>query len=136
MFPDLEAYEHLIYSLSETFPSIRHSNLVVVRHGPTIVEVRGEVEFDRGIVLGVWEDINFFQSVIQAYSDWVHRQGAQLYWYDPQPHPDNPSLASTFPHHKHIPPNIKRHRVPAPEISFNHPNFPFLIQEIEKTFLP
>ena len=54
MFPDLEAYEHLIYSLSETFPSIRHSNLVVVRHGPTIVEVRGEVEFDRGIVLGVW----------------------------------------------------------------------------------
>ena len=135
MLPDIEAYERLIYTLPETFPSIRRSTLVLIRHGPTIAEVRGEVEFDHGIILGVWEDLNFARGVIQAYSYWVEREGERLYWYDPQPHPDDPSLASTFPHHKHIPPDIKRHRVPAPGISFEHPNLPFLIREIEDTFL-
>lgn len=44
-------------------------------------------------------------------------------------------LASTHPHHKHIPPNIKHHRIPAPKLSFTRPNIPFLIQEIETTLL-
>jgi len=65
----------------------------------------------------------------------VQRAGDELYWYDPQPHPDDPSLANTFPHHKHIPPNIKRHRIPAPGLSFSQPNVPFLIREIEEMFL-
>ena len=52
------------------------------------------------------------------------------YFYDPQTHPENYKLAPTFPHHKHVPPNIKRNRQPAPDISFNKPNLPFLIQEI------
>jgi hypothetical protein len=34
-------------------------------------------------------------------------------------------------HHKHIPPNIKRNRIPAPDLSFESPNLPFLIGEIE-----
>ena len=42
------------------------------------------------------------------------------------------TLASTNPHHKHIPPNIQRHRVPAPGLSFSKPNLPFLIKEIER----
>jgi hypothetical protein len=46
------------------------------------------------------------------------------------PHPKDPSLAVTDPHHKHIPPDVKRHRIPAPELSFTKPNLPFLIQEI------
>ncbi len=32
---------------------------------------------------------------------------------------------------KHIPPDIKHHRIPAPELSFTQPNLPFLIREIE-----
>jgi hypothetical protein len=36
------------------------------------------------------------------------------------------------PHHKHIPPDIKNHRLPAPELSFTRPNLPFLIREIEQ----
>jgi len=44
-------------------------------------------------------------------------------------------LASTHPHHKHIQPDIKHHRVPAPGISFSQPNLPFLIEEIERTLL-
>ncbi|OQY28380.1 MAG: hypothetical protein B6I38_09255 [Anaerolineaceae bacterium 4572_5.1] len=55
-----------------------------------------------------------------------------MYWYDSQPHPDNPELASTHPHHKHIHPDIKHNRILAPNMSFIHPNLPALIQEIEE----
>jgi len=135
MLPDIQAYQRFIYGLPETFPSIRRSTLVVLRRGPTIAELRGEIEFDRGIVLGVWEDLNFARRVIQAYSYWVEQEGNRLYWYDSQPHPDDPSLASTFPHHKHVPPDIKRHRIPAPGLSFNQPNLPLLIHQIESSLL-
>jgi hypothetical protein len=33
--------------------------------------------------------------------------------------------------HKHIPPDIKHHRVPAPEMSFTRSNLPLLLREIE-----
>ena len=59
----------------------------------------------------------------------------KLYWYDSQPHPDDPTLATTFPHHKHIPPDIKHHRVTAPDHSFTDPNLPVLIAEIERDLL-
>ncbi|MGX9726632.1 MAG: toxin-antitoxin system TumE family protein [Candidatus Electronema sp. VV] len=46
----------------------------------------------------------------------------KLYWYDSQPHPDEPSLAATHPHHKHVPPNIKqKNRIPAPSRAFTNP---------------
>jgi hypothetical protein len=51
------------------------------------------------------------------------------------PHPTDPTLASTHPHHKHIPPDIKHHRIPAPDLSFTVPNLPLLIHEIETTLL-
>ncbi len=41
----------------------------------------------------------------------------------------------THPHHKHIPPDIKHNRVPAPGLSFTQPNLPFLIEEIERELL-
>jgi hypothetical protein len=44
-------------------------------------------------------------------------------------------LASAHPHHKHVPPDIKRHRIPAPGLSFTRPNLPFLIEEIEREVL-
>jgi len=53
------------------------------------------------------------------------------YWYDPTPHPNNPSLAFYHPHHKHVPPDIKHNRIPAPGLSFDRPNLPFLIREME-----
>jgi hypothetical protein len=53
-----------------------------------------------------------------------------LRWYDPQSHPDDPTLAETFPHHIHEPPDIKRNRKPALDISFDTPNLPGLIQQI------
>jgi hypothetical protein len=36
-----------------------------------------------------------------------------------------------LPHHKHVPPNIKHNRIPAPEMSFAKPNLPVLIAEVE-----
>ena len=62
----------------------------------------------------------------------VYRGEERLYWYDDFPHPDDPTLASTMPHHKHIPPDIKHHRVPAPTMSFTQPNLPALVEEIEE----
>ena len=59
------------------------------------------------------------------------REGEKLCWYDCQPHPEDATLASTHPHHKHILPDLKNHRVPAPEMSFTRPNLPNLIAEVE-----
>jgi hypothetical protein len=56
--------------------------------------------------------------------------------YDSQPHPMDRTLSSTDPHHKHVPPDIKHHRVPAHGLSFTSPNLPFLIREIETTPAP
>jgi len=44
-------------------------------------------------------------------------------------------LAATHPHHKHIPPDIKHHRIPAPGLSFTRPNLPVLIAEIKRELL-
>ncbi len=55
----------------------------------------------------------------------------KLFWYDAQPHANDPALQRTYPHHKHIQPNMKNNRVPAPKNSFNSPNLPGLIREIE-----
>jgi len=74
--------------------------------------------------------------VIEGYGYEVWRGSEKLYWYDSQPHPMDPTLASTDPHHKHIPPDIKHHRVPAPGLNFTSPNLPFLIREIEMTSAP
>ena len=58
--------------------------------------------------------------------------GEKLYWYDPQPHSNDPTLTSTAPHHKHVPPDIKHHRIPAPGLSFDRANLPLLIEEVER----
>jgi hypothetical protein len=47
------------------------------------------------------------------------------------PYPQDPSLAATFPHHKVLPSDMEHHCIPAPDISFTHPNLPVLLQDIE-----
>jgi len=78
------------------------------------------------------EELDFGAGLIASYGYKVYRGDERLYWYDDFPHPSDPALASTFPHHKHIPPDIKHNRVPAPELSFTQPNLPTLIREIEQ----
>jgi hypothetical protein len=91
----------------------------------------GEVLFNSGYRLRLREELDFDAGLITAYGYEVYRGGERLYWYDDFPHPEDETLASTHPHHKHVPPDIKHHRIPAPGISFERPNLPFLIHEIE-----
>jgi hypothetical protein len=69
--------------------------------------------------------------LIDWYGYEIWKGDIKLYWYDSQPHPNDFSLQSTHPHHKHIHPNIKHNRIPAPSMNFDKPNIPSLINEIE-----
>jgi len=133
----LAEYEAFIYGLPRQFPAISYSTLVVARRGAATATVRGEIAFSGGVRLGVVErlmlDDDELKIVSYGYEVW--RGAEKLYWYDSQPHPDDPTLVSTHPHHKHVPPDIKHHRLPAPGLSFTPPNLPFLIEEIEQDLL-
>lgn len=133
-----EDYELFIYTLPEQYASIRRSTLALTRRGHSLARVAGEVFFDHGIRLVVRERLVFdrLPMSIEGYGYEVWRDAEKLYWYDPQPHPDEPSLQSTHPHHKHVPPDIKHNRIPAPEMSFDRPNLPALIREIEESMTP
>jgi hypothetical protein len=128
-----EVYELYLYSISQEFPSIRKSTLTFVRRGASLARVSGELFFDHGIRLVVRERILYdrLPAVIDWYGYEVWQRDQKLYWYDSQPHPNEPKLQSTHPHHKHDPPNMKHNRVPAPEMSFSRPNLSHLILEIE-----
>jgi hypothetical protein len=108
--------------------------MVMVRRGARVAVVSGEIGFQGGYRLVVRERLTFDGGplVIEryGYESWCGIE--KVYWYDSQPHPGEPALVDTDPHHKHIPPEIKHHRVPAPDLRFNSPNLPFLIQEIEQ----
>jgi hypothetical protein len=69
--------------------------------------------------------------IIEDYGYELWCNNAKLAWHDSQPHLRDLGLASSFPHHKHIPPDIKHHRIPAPNMSFTKPNPSALIQGIE-----
>ena len=133
-FRSLRDCETFVYTLLQQFPRITRSTLTVIRRGKYRAEVMGELFFPAGIRLSVYEYLTWDEGpvVIEGYSYEVWSGSEKLYWYDSQPHPNDPSLAATDPHHKHIPPDIKHHRVPAPGLSFTQPNLPLLIEEIER----
>jgi hypothetical protein len=132
-FQSLRDYETFVYTLQQSFPQILRSTLVVARRGRLFAELAGEIVLPGGHRLVVYERLTWDTGVltIEGYSYEVWRGSEKLYWYDSQPHPDDPTLAGTEPHHKHIPPDIKHHRVPTPDLGFTAPNLPFLIREIE-----
>ena len=128
-----EDYEFFLYALTDQFPSVLRSTVTLIRRGATLARVTGELYFDGGVRLVVRERLVYHRLpvVIDWYGYEVWRGNEELYWYDSQPHPSDPALQSTDPHHKHIPPDIKHHRIPAPKMSFSQPNLPTLIREIE-----
>ena len=129
----LEDYELFLYAIRERFPSIRQSTLILVRRGASLARVGGELHFDSELRLVARQRLlaDRLPVVIDWYGYEVWRGDEKLFWYDCQPHPDEPALQSTHPHHKHLPPDLKHHRVPAPKMSFSRPNLPTLIEEIE-----
>jgi hypothetical protein len=91
----------------------------------------GDIFFAQGFRLRIRQELDFEAGFITSYGYEAYQGEERLYWYDDFPHLNDLTLASTFPHHKHVPPDIKRNRIPAPELSFTRPNLPVLIQEIE-----
>ena len=136
-FQSLRSYEDFIYNLSSTYPAVVTSTLVIVRRSAKQAMIVGEGVFTDAYRLAVSEIVDFAEGslVIGRYGYEIWHGKEKLYWYDSQPHPDNPNLAATHPHHKHVPPDIKHNRILAPDLSFTQPNLPFLITEIEQTLL-
>lgn len=131
-FQSLRDYEEFVYTLQHSFPTIQSSSLVVIRRGKRVAILQGELTFAYGYRVVIKERLSYDDAVmIEEYGYELWHNTKKIAWYDSQPHPDDPTLASTHPHHKHISPNIKRNRIPAPQISFTQPNLPVLIQEIE-----
>lgn len=128
-FPSRSEYERLIYSLPETHPEIESSALHLYTNSPTSCFVRGSIWFSNGLELRVFEYLDLSDGELLDYSYTVIRDDERVRWYDPQPHPENPDLASTFPHHLHDLPDLKHNRKPAPGISFDSPNLPTLIAD-------
>ncbi len=113
-------------------PTVKSSTVAVWSDSPYTGIAEGEVLFTNGLRLRMREEMDFDAGLIISYRYEVYRGEERLYWYDDFPHPDGPTLASTMPHHKHTPPDIKHHRIPAPNMSFTQPNLPALIQEIDE----
>jgi uncharacterized protein DUF6516 len=113
-------------------PNVKSSTVAVWSDSPYTGVAEGEVVFVNGLRLRMREEVDFDAGIIISYGYEVYRGEERLYWYDDFPHPNDQTLASTFPHHKHIPPDIKHHRIPAPGLSYNRPNLPALINEIEE----
>jgi hypothetical protein len=132
-FQSLRDYEHYIYTLAEQFDSIAESTLIIIQRGRAHAELSGELGLVNRHRLVIFERLIWQHGPIsiEDYSYEVWQAATKLFWYDSQPHPTDPSLASTDPHHKHIPPDIKHHRVPAPGLSFTKPNLDLLISEVE-----
>jgi hypothetical protein len=133
-FQSLREYEEYVYGLSHGSALIESSSLVVVRRGALRVIVHGELRLRGGYRLVIEEHLTLEHGPlrIDRYGYEAYQGAEKRYWYDSQPHPHLPELAVTHPHHKHVPPDIKHNRIPAPGLSFTQPNLPFLIQEIEQ----
>ena len=148
-------YSIFIHELPQQYSSIERSSLIYIPLGTQFGKVIGMVFFANNVVLCVQEFLNFELQVIEGYGYEVscnlastddqpstdeycgasYPDKEKFYWYDSFPHPHDPTLAATHPHHKHVPPNIKRNRIPAPDLTFTAPNLPFLIEEIEREIL-
>lgn len=132
-FQSLRDYEQFVYTLKERCPIIQRSTLVVVPRGKRVAILQGERTFEQGYRVTVRERLSMDAGpvVIEFYGYEIWHNADKVAWYDAQPHPDDPTLQSSHPHHKHVPPDIKHNRIPAPEMSFTYPNLPVLMAEIE-----
>lgn len=132
MLPAWDEYCLLIANLPNQFPAIRSSTLKAYTIGPYVAEVEGQLVFEGGYVLDVWELLDLSTRAIRGYSYELTQASERIWWYDPTEHPGDPTLAATYPHHKHVPPDIKHRRVPAPGLAFTEPNLLLLVREVEQ----
>ena len=125
----LSSYSRFVAELLD-HPSVTRSTVTVWSASRYTGVAEGEVFFLHDLRLRMREELDFDAGLITSYGYEIYRGAERLYWYDDFPHPTDAKLAPTFPHHKHIPPDIKHHRIPAPEMSFDQPNLPTLLRKI------
>lgn len=133
-FKSLQDYEEFIYTLQLQFPSVKRSTLTIIRRGKYTAIAQGEISFLNGYRITIKERLSFDKEnrmCIEDYGYELWHYEKKFCWYDAQPHPNEPALKVTFPHHKHILPDIRHHRVPSFDMRFIRPNIPMLIREIE-----
>ena len=121
-FPSRAEYESLVYSLLDTYPDVVASTLRLYSTSALTAIVEGSVHLRNGLELRIVEALDFKIGRIQRYSYTVFRAGEKLRWYDSEPHPENPNLASTFPspsprpsRHQAQPQTCPRHQLPSPQ---------------------
>lgn len=128
-FPSRPEYESLVCGLADDYAEVVGSTLHMYSTSAMTSIVQGRVTLSNDLVIQVVEALDFKRQRILQYSYTVFRGEERIRWYDAQPHPENPDLASTFPHHLHDPPDSKHNRKPAPGISFTAPNLPAVIAD-------
>jgi Family of unknown function (DUF6516) len=126
----LAAYSHFVAEVLDR-PMVQRSTVALWSNSPFTGTAEGEVFFSGGFRLRMRQELDFDSELITAYGYEAYRGEERLYWYDDFPHPNDPTLASTHPHHKHVPRDIKHHRIPAPDMSFTRPNLLMLVHEVE-----
>lgn len=126
----LAAYSQFIAEMVNR-PTVVQSTIRAWSVSPYTGIAEGEVQFANHLRLRMREELDFDDRLITSYGYEVYRGTEKLYWYDDFPHPNDPTLAVTHPHHKHVPPDIKHNRIPAPGLSYQEPNLLHLITEIE-----
>ena len=131
MLTSIESYSRFVYVLIDNMPSVLQHTIKLYTDSVTTGIIEGRIEFEEDLALAVFERLDFARGQILFYSYEIYRGDELVKWYDPQPHPNIPTLASTHPHHMHIPPDIKHNRIPAPGISFSKPNLPAILTEVE-----
>jgi hypothetical protein len=132
---DIASYSAFVYAVAERRPFITNSTLVLAPVGATLAKLEGHLECQSGIRVEIWELVDFAERRIRTYSYEIYRGDEKICWYDSWEHPEIPALASTFPHHKHILPNLRDHRVPAPGISFESPNLDVILEDVRRDWL-
>lgn len=129
-FASLNSYSQCLAEIVDR-PTIHHSTVSVWSVSPYTGVAEGEIILLHGFRLRIREELDFADGIITSYGYEVYHGAQRLYWYDDFPHPNDPALAPTFPHHKHAPPDIKQNRLPAPEIKYTTCNILRLIQDVE-----
>jgi hypothetical protein len=132
---DVASYSAFVYALAERHSFVISSTLTLAPIGATLARLEGVIQCQNRIHLEVWELIDFAARRIRTYSYEVYRGGEKICWYDSWEHSEIPSLASTFPHHRHILPNLRDHRVPAPGIRFESPNLDIILEDTRRDWL-
>lgn len=79
MLPPFEDYCTQIARLPDQFSSIRSSTLTVYTIGPFAAEVEGQLIFDSGYELTVWELLDLDTRTIRSYSYELDHAGERVW---------------------------------------------------------